>query len=110
MGEGGGGVLGPVGPSAFEGVVTALINALADRPGEDEVLLVLDDYHVIDSQPVHGSLLFLLEHLPPGLRLGLASPSAPPLPLARLRACRQPRRAPAARLRFTPGGAAAAAP
>jgi LuxR family maltose regulon positive regulatory protein len=37
------------------------------------VLLVLDDYHLIDTQPVHESLMFLLEHLPPGLHLVLAS-------------------------------------
>ena len=47
--------------------------------------LVLDDYHLIDSQPVHDSLAFLLEHRPPALRLVLASRTDPPLPLARLR-------------------------
>ena len=38
--------------------------ALAAQPGEDEVLLVFDYYHLIDAQPVHASLEFLLEHLP----------------------------------------------
>src|SRR6266536_2221794 len=61
-------------------LVTALINELAAQPGDGEVL-VLDDYHLIDSQPVHRSLMFLLEHLPPGLRLVLASRADPPLPL-----------------------------
>ena len=78
-------LLGPP-PSSFEGLVTALINELAARPGEDEMVLVLDDYHLVDAQPVHASLAFLLEHLPPGLHLVLASRSDPPLPLARLRA------------------------
>jgi LuxR family transcriptional regulator, maltose regulon positive regulatory protein len=86
--------------------VTALINELAAHP-EDEVLLVLDDYHLIDSQPVHGSLLFLLEHLPPGLRMVLASRSDPPLPLARLRARGQLAELCAAELRFTADEAAA---
>ena len=61
--------------------MTALVNELAAGPGEGEVLLVLDDYHLIDSQPVHASVGFLLEHRPPGLRLVLASRSDPPLAL-----------------------------
>jgi LuxR family transcriptional regulator, maltose regulon positive regulatory protein len=79
-------LLGPPAPPSFERLVAALINELAARPGEDEVLLVLDDYHLIDAQPVHRPLAYLLEHLPPGLRLVLASRSDPPLALPRLRA------------------------
>ena len=71
------------------------------------MLLVLDDYHLIDAQPVHTSLAFLLEHLPPGLRLVLASRSDPPLPLARLRAGGQLAELRAAELRFTAEEAAA---
>ena len=71
------------------------------------MLLVLDDYHVISSQPVHESLGFLLEHRPPGLQLVLSSRSDPPLPLARLRARGQLSELRAADLRFTPGEAAA---
>ena len=100
-------LLGPPAPPSFEGLVTALINELAAQPGEGEVLLVLDDYHLIDSQPVHGSLVFLLEHLPPGLQLVLASRSDPPLPLARLRARGQLAELRAAELRFTAEEAAA---
>ena len=77
-------LLGPPAPASFEGLVTALINDLAAQRGDGEVLLVLDDYHLIDAQPVHASLAFLLEHLPPGLHLVLASRADPPLPLARL--------------------------
>ena len=100
-------VLGPLEASSPDGLVMALINELAADPREDEVLLVLDDYHLIDSQPVHGSLLFLLEHLPPGLRMVLASRSDPPLPLARLRAGGQLAELRAAELRFTADEAAA---
>ena len=99
-------MLGPPAPSAFEGLVTALINELAARPGDGEVLLVLDDYHLIDAAPVHTSLTFLLEHLPPGLRLVLASRSDPPLPLARLRAGGQLAEVRADDLRFTADEAA----
>ena len=76
----------------------------------DEALLVLDDYHVIGSPPVHESLGFLLEHRPPGLQRGAGQPSDPPLALARLRARGQLAELRAAELRFTPArrGAAAA--
>ena len=107
IGERAGPLLGPPAPPSFEGLVTALINELAARPGEDQVLLVLDDYHLIDAQPVHAPLGFLVEHLPPGLRLVLTSRSDPPLPLARLRAGRQLAELRAAELRFTPDEAAA---
>ena len=105
--ERGGPLLGPPPPSSFEGLVTALVNELDARPGEDEVLLVFDDYHLIDAQPVHASVEFLLEHLPTGLRLVLASRSDPPLPLARLRARGQLAEVRDGELRFTPDEAAA---
>ena len=99
-------LIGPPAPPSFEGLVIALINELASRPGEDEVLLVLDDYHLLESRPVHESLTFLLDHLPPGLRLVLASRSDPPLPLARLRARGELAELRAPELRFTADEAA----
>ena len=99
-------LLGPP-QSSFEGLVTALINELAARPGEDEIALVLDDYHLVDAPPVHASLAFLLEHLPPGLYLVLAGRSDPPLPLARLRAGGHLAELRADELRFTAEEAAA---
>src|ERR1700730_4605786 len=80
------GRVGPLPPRSFEGLVTALINELAADPGPDEVLLVLDDYHLVDSGPVHESVAFLLENLPPGLRMVVSGRADPPLPLAPLRA------------------------
>ena len=100
-------LLGPPAPGSFEGLVTALVNELAAQPAADGALLVLDDYHVIGSQPVHDSLGFLLEHQPAGLCVVLASRSDPPLGLARLRARGQLAEVRAAELRFTPGEAAA---
>jgi LuxR family maltose regulon positive regulatory protein len=99
-------LLGPTAPSSFDGLVTALINELAARPGQDELLLVLDDYHLIDTPQVHKPLTFLLEHLPPGLRVILASRSDPPLPLARLRAAGQLAELRTEDLRFTADEAA----
>ena len=94
-------LLGPSAPTSFQGLVTALINDLAG----EEVLLVLDDYHVISTQQVHESLSFLVEHRPAGIGVVLASRSDPPLPLARLRARGQLTEIRVAELRFTPAEA-----
>jgi len=101
IGERAGPLLGPPAPSSFEGLVSALINELSAQPGDPGVLLILDDYHLIDTQLVHSPLEFLLEHLPPGLHLVLAGRSDPPLPLARLRASGQLAELRADDLRFT---------
>jgi LuxR family transcriptional regulator, maltose regulon positive regulatory protein len=100
-------LLGPPPPRSFGAMVTALINELAADPGPDEVLLVLDDYHLVDSGPVHESVAFLLENLPPGLRVVVSGRADPPLPLARLRARGQLAELRAADLRFTGEEAAA---
>jgi LuxR family maltose regulon positive regulatory protein len=99
-------LLGPPAPPSFEALATALINELAARPGEGGVL-VLDDYHLIDAQPVHASVAFLLEHRPQELQLLLASRADPPLPLARLRARGQLAELRATDLRFMPEEAGA---
>ena len=82
-----------------------MINDIAGD--EHEIVLVLDDYHVIDAQPIHEAIAFLLEHLPPHLHLVIASRADPPLPLARLRARGELTELRAADLRFTPAEAAA---
>ncbi|MEO8695883.1 MAG: LuxR C-terminal-related transcriptional regulator [Acidimicrobiales bacterium] len=92
-------------PSALESVVASLINDL-DACVAD-VVVVLDDYHVIGSTAVHESLAFLLEHLPPQVHVVVASRSDPPLPLARMRARGELLEIRAADLRFTPGEASA---
>lgn len=71
-------------PLQLPDALTSLINELADL--EQETTLILDDYHVIRDQTIHESLQFLLDHLPPRLRLLLASRVDPPLALARRRA------------------------
>jgi len=106
-GELAGSALGPLTPFSPNGLVTVLVNELAGQPGDGETIVVLDDYHLIDAQQVHGSLLFLLEHLPPGLRVVLASRSDPPLRLAGLRARGQLAELRADDLRFTADEAAA---
>jgi LuxR family maltose regulon positive regulatory protein len=88
-----------------EAILTALINDLTTHPGQ--LLVVLDDYHLIESQAIHQALAFLIDHLPPGMRLALAGRADPPLPLPRLRARGQIVELRAADLRFTPDEAAA---
>jgi LuxR family maltose regulon positive regulatory protein len=92
-------------PPPIETVLTALINQIAAIT--DEVTLVLDDYHVVQSRPIHDALAFLLDHLPPRLHLVIATREDPPLPLSRLRARGQLIEIRAADLRFTPNEAAA---
>jgi LuxR family maltose regulon positive regulatory protein len=91
-------------PPTIESVVTTLINELAAL--EDDVALVLDDLHVIDAQPIFSAIAFLLDHLPPRLRLVVATRADPPLPLARLRGRGELTELRAADLRFTPDEAA----
>jgi len=98
-------VLGRSTPPAPEATVTALINELASVP--DPLVLILDDYHLIESPAVHESVVSLLEHLPAGLRLAIASRADPPLPLPRLRARRELAELRADELRFTREEAAA---
>ena len=69
--------------------------------------LVLDDYHVIESRAVHDGMVFLLEHLPPQMRIVIASRTDPPFPLARMRARREILEVRASDLRFTSDEAAA---
>jgi LuxR family maltose regulon positive regulatory protein len=83
----------------LKAVVTALVNELAAH--SKELVLVLDDFHRIDSPAVHRSLIFLLEYLPPGMHIVISSRSDPPIPLARLRARGQLAELRTADLRFT---------
>ncbi|MEQ1843787.1 MAG: AAA family ATPase, partial [Verrucomicrobiales bacterium] len=87
-------------PPPIELILTALINELAAI--EDGITLVLDDLHVVDSVPIHTGIAFLLDHLPPRMRLVIASRADPPLPLARLRSHADLTEIRATDLRFTP--------
>src|ERR687894_477756 len=91
-------------PPPTEAVLTTLLNETATI--EDDLALVLDDYHVIDARAVDDALAFVLEHLPPRMHLIIATREDPQLPLARLRARGQLGELRAADLRFTPSEAA----
>jgi LuxR family maltose regulon positive regulatory protein len=92
-------------PPPPHAILTSLLNELNEIDGP--FALVLDDYHVIAARPVHEALAFLLEHLPPHMRLVVLTRADPPLPLARLRARDQLTEIRAADLRFTVEEAAA---
>jgi hypothetical protein len=81
-----------------------LLNDLVQLP--EGSILILDDYHVIDTPAVHQALAFLIDHLPPQLHLIIASRADPPLPLSRLRARGQLTELRAHDLRFAQGEAA----
>jgi LuxR family maltose regulon positive regulatory protein len=92
-------------PPSTGAVLATLLNGL-DGVAADMVL-ILDDYHVIVAPPIHQGLAFLVQHLPPHLHLVLATQADPPLPLARLRAQGAVTEVRATDLRFTPEEAAA---
>ena len=86
-------------PPPVESVVTTLLNDIAAVP--DSFILVLDDYHLIDSPPIDNALALLMERLPPQMHLVIASRKDPILPLPRLRVRGQLTELRAADLRFT---------
>jgi LuxR family maltose regulon positive regulatory protein len=91
-------------PPPIQVVLTTLLNDLGAM--EVDVVLLLDDYHVIDSPEVQAGMEFLLDHLPPELHLVIASRADPALPLPRLRARGDLVEIRASDLRFTPDEAA----
>lgn len=70
--------------SVVDDVLPALCNELTALP--HQVVLVLDDYHLVGNPEIDEGLSFLLEHLPRTVELAVSSRSEPGLPLARLRA------------------------
>jgi LuxR family maltose regulon positive regulatory protein len=92
-------------PPPIEVILTSLLNAI--NLISIAAALVLEDYHLIESPPIHAALAFALDHLPPQLHLLITTRVDPPLPLTRLRARGELMELRAADLRFTPDEAAA---
>jgi LuxR family maltose regulon positive regulatory protein len=92
-------------PPPIETVLATVLNELGAVP--NDLVLVLDDYHVVDAHDINDGMAFLLEHLPPQIHLVLMTRADPALPLARLRARGELVQIRAADLRFTPDEAAA---
>ena len=85
----------------IETLLVPVLNAVSAAAAE--AVLVLDDYHVIESPAIHAGMEFLLEHLPPPLHVVVASRADPPFALSRMRVRGQLVELRAADLRFTAG-------
>ncbi len=98
-------------PPPIEGLLTRLLNEMAEAfppaSRDPQLILLLDDYHVIESTAIDEALTFLAEHLPPQLHLVIATRADPALPLPRLRAQGQLTEIRAADLRFNAAETAA---
>jgi LuxR family maltose regulon positive regulatory protein len=86
-------------PPPIETLLTPLLNALAALP--HDFVLVLDDYHVLDSTEIDSVLAYVMDNQPPQMHLVITTREDPRLPLARLRGRGQLTELRAADLRFT---------
>ncbi len=64
--------------------LVTFINEIADV--QKDFTLVLDDYHLIESEIIHASMGYFLNHLPKNMHVIIATRAEVPLPIARLRA------------------------
>lgn len=71
------------GSGQIDRAVAAMVNALAAQ--DDDLYLLVDDYHCIQDPRVHRFLQKLIDHNPGNLHVTLASRAIPPLSLAKLR-------------------------
>jgi ATP/maltotriose-dependent transcriptional regulator MalT len=88
-----------------EAALALLLNELAGLP--KDILLVLDDLHVVEDAGIYQQLMFVLDHLPSRAHVLAGTRSDPPMPLARLRSKGALVEIRAADLRFTPDEAGA---
>ena len=65
-------------------VLPVLVNEMALLP--EQVVLVLDDYHLIKTPACHEHVALMLGHLPARVQVVIVTRADPPLPLARMRA------------------------
>ncbi|PKL76422.1 MAG: LuxR family transcriptional regulator, partial [Candidatus Melainabacteria bacterium HGW-Melainabacteria-1] len=86
-------------PPSFDTLLTRLVNDLA--ASATKLILVLDDYHAIDSPAVDEMLGFLIDNFPVWVHLVIITREDPGLPLARYRARGQMRELRAKDLRFS---------
>ena len=64
-------------------VLPRLVN---DLDGQGAITLILDDFHRLSGALARASVVWFIDHAPPGLQLVLASRTEPVLPVAALRA------------------------
>lgn len=75
-------LLAPQAPP-LETILPEFLNQAAQLPGR--MVIVLDDYHLIENPDIHESLIYLIEHLPETLFVAICTRSDPPVPLSRWR-------------------------
>ena len=83
----------------IESILTSLINETAEM--QEDINIVLDDYHMIEAESVQSSMIFLLDHMPSQLHLVIATRIDPPFALALLRGRGQINELRTSDLRFT---------
>ena len=98
------GVLKSSQPQLTELILTTLINEIACI--SDDIVIVLDDYHMIASKQVDAAISFFLEYLPPQMHMVIITREDPDVSLAKLRMRNQLTELRASDLRFTPMEAA----
>ncbi|MBE9918157.1 LuxR family transcriptional regulator [Paenibacillus donghaensis] len=84
--DAGEGILGTLQTSRslrLEMILAALLPKISVTP--EPFILVLDDYHVVDSKTMDDAVAWLIEHMPPQMHLVIVTRQDPDLPLARLR-------------------------
>lgn len=86
-------------PPALDFIVTTLLENLGAL--RTEVVLALDDYHLITNSFIHDFINRLVSHSPPALHLVILTRADPPLPLSRLRVRNELVEIRANELRFT---------
>ena len=69
---------------AIDSLLTPVLNDLFQL--SEEVILILDDYHLIESPKIHDTVRFLIDQLPPNIRLGILTRVDPPFPVSKYRA------------------------
>src|SRR5258707_172335 len=88
-------------PPSPSTILTALLQELENREAHPApIVLIVDDYQVIEEHAIHQGMSFFLEHLPAKVHLILSSRVDPDLPLARWRVRGQLTEVRAADLRF----------
>ena len=68
-------------PSEY--IITNLINEISET--SISFILVLDDYHILDSAEIDNIITFLIKNIPPNLRIVISTREDPQLPIAGLR-------------------------
>ncbi len=87
------------GVNLLDEALPALVNELAEVSGQ--VVLVLDDFHVIEDVRIHEGMASLIDHLPATLSIVMTSRVEPPLRVATLRARGRLNEIDAGQLRFS---------